>query len=113
MSTALETPPEPQSTPPSQGDAGVTDEVRELQPLPLAIRVLLYFIGSLLIVVGLVGLVLPGLQGILTLALGLAVLSLTSEAANRVLHSMLGRWPTGLERYHQLRQKMHGWLSRG
>ncbi len=90
----------------------VVDARPELRPLPVLVRIFLYFLGWLLIIVGLLGLVLPGIQGILTLALGAAALSLVSEAVHRRLRSVLKPWPAGQRRMELLRAKVHSWLSR-
>ena len=114
MSTALQTPnePKPASPPREKDEDPVSGSHRKLRPLPTPVRILLYFLGWLLIIVGLLGLVLPGIQGILTLALGAAALSLVSEATHRWLRSVLKPWPAGQRRMEQLRAKVHSWLSR-
>ncbi len=114
MSTALHTPHEPKPAPPrpEKAEDPVSGSHRKLRPLPPPVRILLYFLGWLLIIVGLLGLVLPGIQGILTLALGAAALSLVSEAAHRWLRSVLKPWPAGQRKMEQLRAKVHSWLSR-
>ncbi len=114
MSTAPQIPPEPNAhRPPESTAAGpLADPRPKLRPLPALVRIFLYFLGWLLIIVGLLGLVLPGIQGILTLALGAAALSLVSEAVHRWLRSVLKPWPTGQRRMEQLRAKVHSWLSR-
>ncbi len=54
---------------------------------------LIYTLGTILLIVGVVGLFLPIIQGILFLALGLYVLSLRSERARRLLERFLQRFP--------------------
>ena len=114
MSTAPQTPSEPKPSSPSGGRAEdpVSGPHSTLRPLPAPIRIFLYFLGWLLIIIGLLGLVLPGIQGILTMAVGAAALSLVSEAAHRRLHSVLKRWPAGQRRLERMRAKVHSWLSR-
>ena len=81
-------------------------------PLPTPLRVVLYFAGWFLLLVGLLGLALPGIQGVLTLILGAAVLSLASEATHRWLRRLLRPWPKGAQRFEQARTRLHQWLSR-
>ncbi|MEE2776162.1 MAG: PGPGW domain-containing protein [Acidobacteriota bacterium] len=83
-----------------------------LPPLPTPLRIVLYFAGWLLLLVGILGLVLPGLQGILTLFIGAAVLSLASEAAHRWLRRLLRPWPPAEKRFVQMRAKMRARLAR-
>ena len=67
-----------------------------LPALPTLTRILLLILGWVLILLGLVGLVLPGLQGILTLLLGAALLSLVSRQAHLLLRPGFRRTPVGL-----------------
>ena len=68
--------------------------------------------GWLLILIGIVGLALPGLQGILTLLLGAALLSVASNTVHRLFHRLLHRWPSLWHRFEHLRQTMHEKLAR-
>jgi len=91
-----------------------TSEVEDsqpLSPLPWPLRMALLALGWLCILVGIAGLFLPGIQGILTIALGIALLSLGSESLHRFLHSMLRRWPRIWNPIERFRQRMHKWLS--
>jgi len=114
LSTSLKPPPPPE--PAGSSGEGEHDplpaESGELRPLPTPVRIFLYFLGWLLIIVGLLGLVLPGIQGILTMVLGAAILSLASEAAHRRLRSVLERWPRSHRMMERFRAKVHGWLSK-
>lgn len=85
--------------------------ISELDPLPTPIRIFVYFLATLVLLIGLVGLVLPGIQGILTLALGAALLSLASEPGHRLLRWLLRDWPAGHRRMEQFRTKLHGFFS--
>ena len=62
----------------------------------LVFRIGAFIVGVVLIVLGIVGLFLPFLQGILLIALGLSVLSLVSKRAARLLERLKswfkGRW---------------------
>ena len=96
--------PLPPSEPPS-------DPPRHLR-LPFWLRLSLFALGWLLILIGLAGLVLPGIQGVLTLLLGVAVLSLVSELAYELLRKGLHRWPAAWQRIEGIREKAHRWLRR-
>ena len=95
---------------PASGNPGGSG--RELGPLPKAVRLFLYFLGWLLLLVGLLGLALPGIQGILTIILGAALLSLASEATHRRLRSVLRRWPAADRQMERFRRRLHQLLSR-
>jgi uncharacterized membrane protein YbaN (DUF454 family) len=79
-----------------------------LPALPIALRGALFVVGWALLLVGVLGLVLPGLQGCLTIALAAALLSLVSEGAYRALRRAFVGWPRGWRRVVRLR----GWLER-
>ena len=83
-----------------------------LSPLSTLSRLMLLVAGWLLILIGIAGLILPGIQGIVTIVAGTAVLSLASEIAYRIMHRALGRWPQTWSRIERLREKVHGWLHR-
>jgi len=68
-------------------------------------------IGWALIAIGVAGLILPGIQGILTLLLGAAVLSLVSQRVHNGLRRLFSRWPKGWRRLEKLRRKLHRKLS--
>jgi hypothetical protein len=74
---------------------------------------LLLLAGWLLLLIGVAGLILPGIQGVLTILIGAAVLSLVSELAYDLLRWILGRWPRLWRRMLKLRQKVHGWFLPG
>lgn len=86
-------------------------EIEPLPPLAPSTRLLLLVLGWLLILVGVAGLVLPGLQGVLTLLLGAAALSLVSQTALRLLHRLLRRWPRAWQMTLRLRRRIHHWIS--
>jgi uncharacterized membrane protein YbaN (DUF454 family) len=79
---------------------------------PLWLRIGLFALGWLLILVGIAGLVLPGIQGVFTLLVGVAVLSLVSELAYELLRKGLRRWPKAWERVESLREWAHRKLHR-
>jgi hypothetical protein len=81
--------------------------------LPLALRVVVLVIGWLLVLIGIVGLFLPVLQGGLSLALGFALLSIASQTVHLWLRGLMGRWPKLWRRMEKLRRRLSGWLHRG
>lgn len=62
---------------------------------------------------GIVGLFLPILQGGLSLALGFALLSIASQTVHLWLRRLLGRWPKLWRRMEKLRRRLRRWLHRG
>jgi uncharacterized membrane protein YbaN (DUF454 family) len=81
-------------------------------PLPLWLRIVTIALGWLLILIGIAGLFLPVIQGGLSLALGFAALSISSQWIHLRLRSLFGRWPGLWRRLERLRRRMHGWLDR-
>lgn len=79
--------------------------------LPVWLRITLIALGFVLLAVGVAGLVLPGLQGILTILLGLALLSLVSHQAYRFLCWCLGPWPNLRDRVMGYRVRTFSWLN--
>ena len=77
-----------------------------------ATRVLVLTTGWLLVVVGVVGLFLPILQGGLCLALGFALLSVASQTVHLWLRRLLGRWPGLWRRLERLRRGILRWIRR-
>ena len=82
---------------------------RRLSPIT---RILLIVAGWILLLIGIAGLVLPGIQGILTILLGLAVLSVASRTIHRLLRALLHRWPWLWEKIERFRAKVHDKLAR-
>jgi uncharacterized membrane protein YbaN (DUF454 family) len=80
--------------------------------LPFWLRIALFALGWLLILVGIAGLVLPGIQGVLTLLVGVAVLSLVSELAYELLRKGLKRWPKAWKKIESLREWAYRKLHR-
>jgi uncharacterized membrane protein YbaN (DUF454 family) len=81
-------------------------------PLPIWLRVATLVLGWILVVLGVVGLFLPVLQGGLSLVLGFALLSIASQTVHLKLRSLMGRWPRAWKRLEKLRRRMHGFLHR-
>jgi uncharacterized membrane protein YbaN (DUF454 family) len=80
--------------------------------LPLWVRVTVLAVGWLVLLVGVAGLVLPGIQGIATILAGLAILSISSELAHRWMRRALQRWPRLAHRVESFRTRIHDWLHR-
>lgn len=89
-----------------------TKQQKRRRRLSLGTRVLTFAVGWTLLLVGVAGLALPGIQGILTILVGVAVLSVASETAYRLLKRLLHRWPPIWNRIERLREKVHDWLHR-
>lgn len=75
-------------------------------------RVAVLVVGWLLVLIGIVGLFLPVLQGGLSLALGFALLSIASPTVHLWLRKLMGRWPKLWRRMEKLRRRLRGWLHR-
>jgi hypothetical protein len=84
--------------------------------LPLWVRIGLFVVGWLLVLVGIAGLVLPGIQGVVTILVGTALLSLVSEIAYTLLRKSLRRWPRAWDKVERFRdsthEKLHRWFHR-
>lgn len=79
----------------------------------LWVRLLLLGLGWLLVLIGIAGLVLPGIQGILTILLGAAILSIASETVHRLLRRLLReRWPAMWQRLNGFRRRWRERLTR-
>lgn len=70
-------------------------------------RILVKTAGIVLVVLGILGLALPFLQGILFLAIGLVLLSISSPKARRWIASHTIRYP----KFHTLVQKTEKWIT--
>ncbi|MFQ5350194.1 MAG: PGPGW domain-containing protein [Thermoanaerobaculia bacterium] len=100
----------PPSKPPSEG----TPRHRRPHPPPaLWVRLLLLGVGWFLLLVGVAGLLLPGIQGILTIVLGAAILSIASETVYRLMRRLLRRrWPGLWDRLNGFRDRWRARLAR-
>ena len=81
-----------------------------LPRLPTVTRVLLLVLGWTLIAIGILGLFLPVLQGMLTLFLGGAILSLVSQTLLDALRYVLRPWPKGWRALLRTRRRIWRWL---
>ena len=102
------TPPKA-SNPPARWTPRKFPDVPALSP---SARILLLILGWTLIALGLVGLVLPGLQGVFTLVLGAAALSLVSRSMLNTLRYLFRRWPTGWRIVLRTRRRVQYWIGR-
>ena len=75
--------------------------------LPAAWRVFFLVAGWLMILVGVAGLALPGIQGVFTILLGAALLSVASETAYWLLRAAFRRWPSGWRRVERGRRRIY------
>ncbi len=80
--------------------------------LRLAVRIGIFVIGWVLILIGVAGLVLPGIQGVLTIVSGAALLSLDNELIYRLMRRVFLRWPHLWEKIERLRERAHERLHR-
>jgi hypothetical protein len=95
-----------------EGSAEDAPKRRHLPALPIVVRLGVLVVGWLVLLVGVAGLALPGIQGCLTIAVGAALLSLASEMIYRWLKRGLHRWPRVWDRVEHFRGWMHDKLSR-
>lgn len=85
---------------------------RRLSSLPTGTRIGLFLVGWLLVLIGVAGLVLPGIQGVVTIVAGAAILSLVSELAYKWLRALLSRWPKVWRKIEYFRIRVHRRLRR-
>jgi hypothetical protein len=120
FSPSPETPPERESPPPvplpvadpstEEEEARVLRRLKARRPLPLWLRILLLLIGWIVVLIGVAGLVLPGIQGIATILIGAAILSVASEIAYEWSRWALRRWPWLWDRMERFRDRIHSKL---
>ena len=79
--------------------------------LPYLGRIVAGILAWILLIVGLAGLVLPGLQGVLTLALSATFFSLTSTRVHERMRSAFKPWPRGWRRVVKVRRMLERWLG--
>jgi fatty acid desaturase len=94
------------------GEKARARQRRPHRPLPLWLRVVVLLVGWVVLLVGVAGLVLPGIQGILTILLGAAILSVASELAHKWMRQGLKRWPKVWDRVEGFREKIYTRLHR-
>lgn len=107
-----EFPPDVESSKPASSRELVPLEIRvePRRPLSRGVRIGIFIAGWLLILVGVAGLVLPGIQGVATILIGAALLSLDNELVYRGLRRSLARWPKLWHKIEHFRAKSHDWI---
>lgn len=78
--------------------------------LPLGWRIFFIVAGWVLILIGIAGLALPGIQGVLTIVLGAALLSVASESAYWAMRWLFRRWPRGWRKVERMRRRVYRWI---
>ena len=102
----------------SPGDPPPLDESQEsssqqdfeeihIPSLPIGTRIVLLGLSWICLILGLAGLLLPGLQGVLLLLLGMALMSVASDTVHRWMEKALHRHPGLQERLQRFRDKIH------
>ncbi len=74
-------------------------------------KTLMLVIGWFFLILGIVGLFLPILQGVLFIMIGLAILSTRSEKIKRLLKRLEDRYPQHYERVMAWRKKINTWFK--
>ena len=74
--------------------------------MALAKKTLILAIGWAFILLGIVGLFLPFLQGILFLLIGLLILSKESTVAKALLHRIQARYPVQYKKMHAFNERL-------
>ncbi len=80
--------------------------------MPLLPRIAIFVGGWTLILIGVAGLFLPGIQGIASILAGAALLSLISELIFNLLGRLMQRWPKRWRKIQAARLKLYRRLSR-
>ncbi len=81
-------------------------------PLDAIKKIGLLIVGWFFIVLGILGLFLPILQGVLFILIGLAILSSRSEIVKRFLKHLEERYPHHHERVEKWRVRIRGWFKK-
>ena len=111
MSGVESAPPE---TPQENHQASTQEDLEEIHipSLPLGTRIALLALSWLCFILGLAGLLLPGLQGVLLLLLGLALMSVASDTVHRWMERVLHRHPGLQRRLQRFRHRIHSKFGR-
>jgi putative transmembrane protein PGPGW len=80
---------------------------RMRRPLPFWLRVLVLLVGWIALLIRFAGLLLPRIQGIATIVIGAAILSVASEMAYEWMRWALQRWPAVWDRVERFRDRIH------
>jgi len=88
------------------------EEEPELPPLRDGVRILLFALGTFLVLFGVILGWLPGIPFIVLVPAGVALLSLASNRLNlRLRNFIMRRWPNAWQRIHRVRAWLHRRLS--
>lgn len=79
---------------------------------PLLKRIAILILGWGFVLLGILGLFLPILQGILFILIGLIILSTEYIWAHRLLEKVKARFPTLAQKAHEASARAHQWLRR-
>ncbi|MCR6629112.1 MAG: PGPGW domain-containing protein [Magnetospirillum sp.] len=79
---------------------------------PRAVRITKIIVGWSFLVLGVLGLFLPILQGVLFLAIGLSILATEQEWAERLLAWARRRFPHAARVFDQARHRAERWVHR-
>ena len=96
---------------PDTADSTPRTESGQNPSLSLGWRIFFLISGWILLLIGIAGLALPGIQGILTILLGLALLGLVSNLVHGLLERLMKPWPRAWNRMEELRRKIFEKLS--
>ena len=83
------------------------EEILHLPELSIRVRITFMILGWLMVLLGVVGIFLPVLQGFAFIFIGLVMLSIASERVHGWLERLLHRRPTIQQRYQRLRHRFH------
>jgi len=101
----------PEQPRPDESNPRRAPRPHRLPALPLVARIIVLVVGWVVLLIGVAGLFLPGLQGILTIAAGAALLSLASKTIYDWLRKLLQRWPKVWNRVESFRAWAHAKLT--
>jgi uncharacterized membrane protein YbaN (DUF454 family) len=90
----------------------LTDGRKREPMMALARKTLIHLVGWSFILLGIVGLFLPILQGILFLLIGLLVLSKESRFAKDLLHRIEKRYPDQHRKVHEFNERLKNRIRR-
>lgn len=99
-----------ESPPPDETQEAISQQDLEeihIPSLPIGTRIVLLGLSWICLILGLAGLLLPGLQGVLLLLLGMALMSVASDTVHRWMEKALHRHPGLQKRLHRFRDKIH------
>ncbi len=103
--------PQPEHRPEVQPPHLVQDEP-DLPPLRVGVRILLFALGSFLVLFGLIFGPLPLIPAVVLVPAGVALLSLASNRLNlRMRAFIMRRWPNAWHRIQRVRAWLHSRLS--